>query len=237
MSAELERRLLALGREVAFPPEPDLAPRVRARLGRRRPFPWRGVAVALAVLLLALGAALAVPQARSALLRWFHLGGATVTRVETLPPAVERSRAGGLGRPLPLAEAERIVGFRLLLPPFKGDGPDRAFVVGNSLATVVLRAHGVRVLLSEFPSLAGAEVKKLVPGAGATVEPARVDGQAALWVTGVHTFSYFDRDTGYRERPVRIRGNVLLWERGRLTLRLEGRITKAQALALARLID
>jgi hypothetical protein len=35
---------------------------------------------------------------------------------------------------------------------------------------------------------------------------------------------------------VLIRGNVLLWTRGELTLRLEGRLSKAQALRIARTI-
>jgi hypothetical protein len=34
---------------------------------------------------------------------------------------------------------------------------------------------------------------------------------------------------------VRVHGNVLLWVRGGLTLRLEGALTKAQALDIARL--
>jgi hypothetical protein len=45
-----------------------------------------------------------------------------------------------------------------------------------------------------------------------------------------------DRETGYQSRPILIRGNVLLWLRGGLTLRLEGRLSKAQALELARRI-
>ena len=86
MSA-LEQRLQALGRELAYPAEPELAPAVIARLDRA-PFPWRrAAALALAVLAVALAAALAVPQARTALLRWFHIRGATVELVETLPHA------------------------------------------------------------------------------------------------------------------------------------------------------
>ena len=38
----LERQLQELGQELAYPPEPDLAPAVLARL-HRRPFPWRRV--------------------------------------------------------------------------------------------------------------------------------------------------------------------------------------------------
>jgi hypothetical protein len=234
MSA-LELRLRALGQSLELPSEPDLAPRVLERLeGGRRPFPWRrGLMLAFALLALAVGAAFAVPQARTAILRFFHLGGATVIRVETLPPAVERPRAGGLGRPLSLPAAERQVGFRLLLPPFRGGEPGRVYVLGESLATLIVRAHGRTVLLSEFPSLGAQGLKKLALGKTA-IEPVQVDGNDGLWLEGgTHTLTYFDRSLGFREQAVLIHGNVLLWVRGGLTLRLEGKLSKAQAIALA----
>src|SRR5207247_7820401 len=127
--------------ELEYPPEPDVAPAVLARLDRR-PFPWRPVALAFAVVAVAIAAAFAVPQARTTILKWFHLRGATVERVETLPPAVERSQAGGLGPPSPLTEAERIVGFDLALPPFEDGGPKRAYVLDGVLASVIVQAHG-----------------------------------------------------------------------------------------------
>jgi hypothetical protein len=235
MSA-LEPRLRALGQSLELPSELDLAPGVLERLeGRRRPFPWRrGVVLAFAVVVLAVGAAFALPQARSAILRFFHLGGATVIRVETLPPAVERARAGGLGRPLSVPAAERQVAFRLLLPPFKGGEPQRVYVLGDSLATVIVRDHGRTVLLSEFPSFGVQGLKKLALGK-TLIEPVRVDGADGLWLEGgTHTLTYFDRSLGFREQTVLIHGNVLLWVRGDLTLRLEGKLSKAQMIALAR---
>lgn len=229
----LEQRLEALGRELAYPPEPDLAPAVLVRL-ERRPFPWRRVAVALAVLAVALAAALAVPQARTALLRWFHLRGVTVERVETLPPAVERPQAEGLGRPVSRGQAERELGFRLALPPFEHGGPRRVYVLAGALGTVILDDHGRPLLLSEFRATRLDLLKKLV-GAKSVVEPVRVDGAEGLWVEGPpHTLTYFDRSGEFREKTVRIHGNVLLWTRGPLTLRLEGRLSKAQALRIAR---
>ena len=90
--SSLEQRLQQLGRELAFPPEPELDVAARAA---GRPFPWRWAALAAAVV--ALAAAAAVPQARTSILRFFHLRGATIERVETLPAAQERSKAGGLG--------------------------------------------------------------------------------------------------------------------------------------------
>lgn len=228
---ELELRLEELGRELVFPPAPDLAPRVRER-AHGKPFPWRTAALAFAVLAAAVATAFAVPPARSAILRFFHLGGATVVRVDTLPQTVERSRADGLGEELTLAQAQRRVGARLLLPP--GAKPKRAFVLGDALATVVLRYRGEQVLLSEFSSFGPGSLRKLT-GAEAHVEPARVHGGEALWIVGPHAFEYFGR-SGFETAPVRVRGNVLLWVRDGLTLRLEGPLTKGRALELARLV-
>jgi hypothetical protein len=233
---ELERRLLALGPELELPPEPDTAAAVVARLEERgrRPFPWHRVAIALALLAIAIGAAFAVPQARSTILRWFHLRGATIERVETLPPAIERSQAGGLGRPSPLAEAERIVGFDLALPPFDDGRPKHAYVLDGVLASVVVHAHGGSVLLSEFRSSDFDFLKKVTDGE-TSVEPVRIDGDPGFWVEGPRHALIYPGGSGER-RTVLIHGNVLLWVHGNLTLRLEGKLTKAQALRLARAI-
>jgi hypothetical protein len=232
----LEIRLRALRHELDFPPERDLAPAVLAQLEGRRPFQWRRAAVlALALVAIAVGAAFAVPQARSAILRFFHIGGETIVRVETLPPAVERSQAAGFGMPLSRAKAEQTLGFRLMLPPVKGDGPDQVYVLGDSVGTVILRSHGRPVLLSEFSSAGAIGLKKLV-ASQTSVQWVRVDGRDAAWIRGTHTLMYFDRQLGFREQTVRIRGNVLVWTRRGLTLRLEGALTRAEAIALARTI-
>lgn len=230
----LEQRLVELGHDLEFPPEPDLASRERARApARGKPFPWRAGAVAFAVVVAAVAIAFAVPQSRSAILRFFHIRGATVELVDTLPPANERAQAAGLGRPVTLAEAGRQVGFDVALPPLDNQ-PARAYVIGDSVASVVLRSHGRTVLLSQFRSTGEEALKKLAVDK-TRIEWTQVGGRPALWLEGgPHVLQWIDRDTGYRERPIRIHGNVLLWLRGGLTLRLEGRLSKAQALELAR---
>ena len=230
---ELERQLLAL--EIAVPKEPDLAPAVLARI-EGRPFPWRRAAVlAIAVVAVAIAAAFAVPQARTSILRFLHLGAATVERVDTLPPAVERSNAKGLGRPLPLRAAERAIGFRLALPPLR-ERPEHAYVLGNELASVFLHARGQTVLLSELRSSNELLLKKMA-GDATSVQPAQVGGSPGIWIAGApHTLTYLDRHFGYHQHTILVRGNVLLWIRGPLTLRLEGKLTRAQAVELARSI-
>lgn len=229
--SELELRLEELGRELAFPPAPDLAPAVLERT-YRRPLPWGRLSVAVALAVVALAAAFSVPQARTAILHFFHLGGATVVRVDTLPQATERSQAEGLGVPVTLPEAERRTGLRLLLPP--GTRPGRAYVLGDALVTVVFEADGKPVRLSQFGSFGPGSLQKLVTQE-ARVETTHVGGAEALWIEGPHAFEYFGQN-GFRQAPVREHGNVLLWLRGDLTLRLEGPLTKMQALELARRI-
>jgi hypothetical protein len=227
--SSLEQRLHALGRELAFPPEPDLAVGPRSA---SRPFPWRWVALAAAAV--ALVAAFAVPSARTSILRFFHIQGATVERVETLPAAQERSSAGGLGRRVSLREAERSLGFRVLLPPLEAEPP--AYLLDGVLATVILRVDGHPVLLSEYAARDFALLKKSV-GEKTLVEPVRIDGERGLWVEGPpHTLTYFDESGQFQERTVKIHGNVLLWTHGPITVRLEGKLSKAQALRVARQI-
>src|SRR6266545_6426089 len=120
---ELERALVALGRELDFPVEPDLVAGVRARLERPR-FVLaprrRALAFAVAVLVVAFGIAMAVPQARSAILRFFHIGGVTVEQVETLPRAENRPLVAGLGPPLSRRDAELRAHLSIVLPEVEG---------------------------------------------------------------------------------------------------------------------
>lgn len=231
--SSLEQQLLRLGQELEYPPEPDVAPAVLGRLGRR-PFPWsRAAAVVLAACAVAVTAAFAVPQARTTILKWFHLRGVTVERVETLPPAVERSRAGGLGRPLAPDAAERAVGFELELP--SKTRPRRVYVLDGALASVVLRAEGRPLLLSEYRS-GNFDLLKKSAVAKSVIEPVLVNGEPGLWLEGgPHTLTYVNGRGEFRQRTVKIRGNVLLWIHGPLTLRLEGRLTKGETLRIARL--
>jgi hypothetical protein len=227
---ELERQLRALGGAIAYPPVPDLVAAVRPRLERRPARSWRPLAVGLAVLVLALGIAFAVPPARSALLRFFHLRGATVERVEVLPAAPEQT-ARDLGQLLPTTTAKRRLGFRLLLPP--DAQPARVYVLQHAVATIPLRWHGRRLLLFEFRGATEMLLKKVVPFQS-NVEPTQVGSDPALWVSGGrHVLTWVDSLGSFREKPVSITGNALLWLHDGLVLRLQGRISRHDALALA----
>ena len=72
-------------------------------------------------------------------------------------------------------------------------------------------------------------------GMGTTVEPVVVDGRRGAWLAGEpHQFFYTDAGGQVRTETLRLAGNTLLWQRGPLTLRLEGVVSKAAALRIAR---
>ena len=93
--SELELRLKSLGRELALPEPPDLAPGVLRRIAepaRPRLLRRRAVLVAIAAAVVAVGAVLAVPPARSAILDFFGIGSAEIRLVDELPE-VDTGRA------------------------------------------------------------------------------------------------------------------------------------------------
>ena len=224
---ELERALVALGSEVDFPAAPDLRPRVREQLERTR-FA-RPLVLAVALLVIAFGIAMAVPPARSAILRFFHIGSVTIERVQKLPPAREAPLAAGLGPALPLDQAEARSGVRLILHARR---PDRYYARPGLIATL-LQYRGKPVLLVELQGDQTGLTKKFATP-GTTVQPAPI-GSFGLWLAGGKHVLIWQLSTGEtRQIETRLAGNVLIWLVGDRTFRLEGDLAKSQMLALAR---
>lgn len=239
---DLERTLVTLGGDLDLPESPDLAPGVRAGIEpvrrsrqRRRPAPRRAFVVALAVALAALTATLAIPEARSALLRVLHIGGARIEIVDELPrvPA-QVDLELTLGSLVSLEQARRSAGFDLL----ELDGePDRVYVGLNDTVWFLYGSpEQVRLLVSQTPLHSvdqGLLVKKL-SGPGTRVEPVSVDGVPGVFLSGdSHFFFLLDELGNPVEESARLARDVLLWERGGIAYRLEGDLDREQALELA----
>jgi hypothetical protein len=227
---ELERALVALGRELDVPPEPDLRSRVRERIERRPRF-RRALVPALA-LLVALGIALAVPDARSAILRFFHIGAVTIERVDTLPAARERPLTAGLGPVLSLRDAEARSGVQLV---FKVRPRPKHFYAQPGLIATLLQYRGKPVLVAELQSDQMGVAKKLADP-GTRVEAAQI-GSFGLWLEGGPHLLIWNAGGGeVRRVEPRLAGNVLIWTNGARTFRLEGGLNKGQMLELGRQI-
>jgi hypothetical protein len=224
-----ERELHALAPYVDFPAERDLAPAVRARLTARPERRRRALVAALAALVLALAVAFAVPPARSAILRFLHLQGVTIERVDRLPE-VRTSRPLDLGNPLTLGEARRTIRFRPLTSALLGE-PDRITWDGRQLWFVY--GH-TRLLVSQFLASGVPVYIKKVAEPGTTITPVVVDGGRGFFLSGARHFLYLAPTGIILDERVRLARDVLLWEHGPLTLRLEGELTLAQALRIAR---
>jgi hypothetical protein len=246
MSA-LDLALIQLGRELDMPPTPELASPVSARLGqapasRTKLSRRRGLVLALAVLAVAIGAVLAVPGTRAAILEFFHLRGVTIQRVEELP-TVSLQRDFDelfLGDPVTLAEARDRADFDVVVPEALGE-PDAVFFQDNPPGGMVSLVYGTpeqpRALFTQFRGRVDEVIYKKV-AAGTDIAALQIEGRPAFFLSGdPHEFSYFDRTGQYRQEIVRLAGNTLLWERRALTLRLEADINREEAVEIARSVQ
>jgi hypothetical protein len=227
-----------------------------ARVGHRgrpagRPG-WRRLAVAgLVAVLLAAAVLVASPGTREAVARRLGLRGVGVELGGPPPPTVTTHPAEpldlGLGERVTLAEARRRVGFPVLVPGAAGFRQPAAVFVNQAAppggrVDLVYRARpglpaspftDAGLLLTEFRGRPSPEFLKKVAVLG-MVEEVTVGGEPGYWFSGEpHFFTYHDARGGVREEQTRLAGNTLIWQRGDLTLRLEGQLSRQEALAIA----
>jgi len=234
---ELERSLVLLGRELDVPEAPDLAPHVLSEVGpRRRRAPLRRLALALALLVVALLAAtLAIPSARSALLRVLHIGGAEIVRVDRLPAIPPQGNlASALGRRVSLAEARRTAAFPLQVPD---DPPDAVYARRSGTIWFLYGTPGlVKLLVAETPHERVDQrlFEKLVL-AGTRVENVDVNGARGAFLSGSpHEVILLDAHGDPVAETARLAENVLVWSWDGVAYRLEGDFTRDEALRIAR---
>jgi hypothetical protein len=194
-----------------WPPTPDVAPAVLARIEAAQPVGRRprriALAVALAVLVPA-GGALAIPDVR----RWLGLEHVQIERVPGPEPRGERPPPHELGPRVSLAEAARRAGFEPIVPPALGT--PRAVRERDGVITLL---YG-RVRLSEVQGEFGRDVLRKTLSAGERVR--RVPG--GVFIRGRHFYAYVDRLGEFVTGETRVAGRTLIIERGGLVLRLEG---------------
>ena len=89
--------------------------------------------------------------------------------------------------------------------------------------------------MQEFPARVGPFIQKAL-GTDSTLQRLRVDGAPAYFIAGSHGFAFED-DAGVNFEDERLAGNTLLVERADgLLIRVEGRIERDRAVAIARSI-
>lgn len=224
--SELERELRALGGAIAYPPTPDLGATVSRALTSRRRWPWRAWAtVAVALVALAIGVTLAVPPARTAVFRFFHIGAVHVRFVDRLPQ-VEEQKVVPPGERVSANQSP----FPLLRSPLLGP-PDAVYTDGATLTQVFGKPGAARLFIMQIPYAAPSPeiVKKVATVSGTRTSFVTVAGasEPGLWIEGER---HIVRLPGW---PARLAGNTLVWVRDGATVRVEGSLSREQAVRIA----
>jgi hypothetical protein len=231
--SELELRLNALRDEIDWPETPEFELTLERTQARR--LPLRPLALGFAILLAVLAGVLALsPGARSAFLEIFHIRGATVERLETLPD-VPAQRLD-FGERVSRTEAERRSGFPVV---DLGGKPDAIFIRPDGLVSVVYGdPDRPRLVLSQARGAIFEGFMKKTGGSGTIVRYVTIKGRPGLFVTGdEHYVMFRDRYGNITDEKTYLAGTVLLWNRGPLLLRLEGDMTLAEARRLANSVE
>jgi hypothetical protein len=209
---------------------------------------WKPIAVAAAlVLALFAGSLLAFPSVREAVGDWLGVRGIGITVVPTLSPLPTSYRNLVIGRPTGLEEARSAVAWPVLVPedPLLGP-PDEVYLDLAHLDGAVSLVWGARpglptasttgagLLLTEFRGSISERLFQKFVGPGTTIERVHVDGRIGYWISGApHQVLVLDPSGEPIVDTVRLAGNVLMWEDGELTLRLESELGKEDALRVA----
>jgi hypothetical protein len=210
---------------------------------------WLKAAVVVAVVVTVFTATMAFsPGARRAVAGWLGLRGVKIEVVPSppIPPPPALGATLDLGDRVTLAQAQPQLPFEILVPSALGV-PDELYLrtdLAVAQLNLVYRARpglpaatttGEGLLLGEFEaSIDRPLLEKKVASTGTRIEAVTVNGQPGFWIEGAHELYLIGPDGEVVPDTVRLAGNVLLWEHGSVTLRLEADISKAEALRIAR---
>jgi hypothetical protein len=258
--ADIERALTDLAPRVAYPPTPDLAGTIRARIAAEpapaRPgWSWpallkpRRLAVAFLVLLIIAVGALAIsPDLRTAVAKRLGIHGIEIIFVDETPtPAA--SPVGTtllLGEPMTLAEAQSRVGYVIQIPAELGP-PDEVYLrqlEAGPMVTLLYRPRsdlpeaeetGVGALLMQFPATSDIDqiVKRVTMGTGSVLR-VPVKGVTGFWVMGSSELVISqDPSAGFEQSVSRRSADVLIWEQDGTAYRLEVNLLMSDAITIA----
>ena len=251
---ELENDLTALAMQLEWPPTPRLRAfpiyvEVSREAGRRGIPRW---ALAAAAALLIVAALLAYTPSRDAIAVWINLH----TNIQRLqhPPTASPLPSGLLGEYLNLGtrvtldEARGSTQWKITVPSSLGQ-PDAVYVkpppAGPSKGEVTLvygkrpdipvsGQTGVAVLVTEARGKVNEIYFQKMLGPDTPVELVSVDRHQGYWISGhPHEFAFTDADGNFASATLRLATNTLIYDNNGTIVRIEGDMTKAQALQIA----
>lgn len=208
---------------------------------------WQRAMVPVAIVTVVVGAILVVPAARDTVAGLLGLGRVEIRQVPELPPVTGPADLRlRLGQPVTLDQARSSEPFTIVLPATLAD-PNEVFLSGRYPGGVVTLLWDARpglpagsttpagLVLTEFRGSINSRtmIAKLLDR-GATVESVTVGGQPAFWIGGrPHEVVLLDEHGEYVMETLRLEGNVLLWVRNGVTLRIESALSRDAAIQVA----
>ena len=251
--AELERSLDQLRESIEWPATPALAGRIMVRIATpapaRRPWFRTQWALAAAVVLLAIAALITYTPTRDAIASWINLH-TIIIRVNQLPspspqPSGPLGKRLGLGDPTTMAAAQGKAGWQILVPASLGQ-PDEVYyqvdAPGGEVNLVYksrpgMKASpytGVAVLITEVSGRVDTNFFVKMLGPDTTIEDVTVNGHNGWWIAGApHEVFFVDANGNFRNETLRLGTNTLLIDDNGVVIRIEGDVTKTQALEMA----
>jgi hypothetical protein len=244
----LGRALATAGRDLDWPPAPDLTARVSATLLDQQQHPSlarprlslprrrRTVLLLVAAVVLLAAAAVAAKVV-------IDLGALTIDTIPGRPTALPTAVASGptVGHPVSLEGAQQEAGFPAQMPAALGE-PDAVWVDSSDDGARIVLAWTANGALPPLDGLPWGAVlyefhgqfeqaSKSVFMEGNTFEDAKVGERDAIWITGQHELDLVTGDGTYARYLVT--GNVLVWESDGVVLRLETSLDLQAAVEVA----
>ena len=212
----------------------------------------RWALAAAAAIVIAAAGLLAFPPSRDAIASWVnvHTIFRQVTRLATpspQPPGPLGERLG-LGGLTSLPDAQTHVSWHIALPSTLGR-PDEVYLQPPTLApaqgevTLVYATRpgipiagqtGVSVLITEARGAVDQNFFGKMLGPNTIPETVTINGHQGYWISGpLNEFFFTDANGDFRNETVRLAANTLILDYGGTVIRIEGNLTKAQALEIA----
>jgi hypothetical protein len=240
---DLEQELTNLSAAIAWPP----TPRLRALPVQRRSAMPRWAFAVAAALVIAAGALIYTPT-RDAIAGFLNLH-TTVNRVPALQsPPPRPGQSLGLGRPTTLAQAQSQLAWHITVPQSLAQ-PDAVYLAlppdgpsGGEVTLVYTRSPGIKpsgqtgvsLLVTEARGAVNEQFFGKTVGPDTTIESVSVNGHSGWWIAGApHTVVFTDANGSPYFDTLRLATNTLLLDDNGTVIRIEGGMTRAQALQIA----
>jgi hypothetical protein len=254
---DFETQLRSIASGLKYPPTPNTARAVTARLHASAQPRLANRTRSLVFALVLLVSLMLIPTVRAAVVEFIEIGIVRIFRADPAPvpeesPATPVPLTATSSPPLPalipfleelagettLGEAQAATGYPIQLPGYPADlgDPDRVFIQDADGPMTFLvwidPEQPDRVLMSLHLIPEGSwAISKMGPD---VVQETQVKGQYAIWAEGPYPIRLYNGDLQFRRM---VTGHVLIWTQGEVTYRLETDASLEEAIRIAESLE